>query len=98
MRIVCYFKKNGHYVPLVVFAVMDISLNYIRHFNKVDISNWATAATSLCLGFSFVYTLTKEAQKFQRRGKYSSVYRTMFAAGLICCMFIFIALRDLLAF
>ncbi len=98
MRIVSYLKKYGHYIPLAFFAVMYISLIFIRHFNKIDIPIWVTSATQICVGFSFVYTLTKEAKKFQSKGKYGSVYRTMFAAGVICCMFIFNALLDLLGF
>ncbi|MGV8093038.1 MAG: hypothetical protein AB2L24_14365 [Mangrovibacterium sp.] len=93
-----YFKKYGHYVPVAFFAAMDISLRSMRFSDKIDIPNWATAATSLCIGFSFAYALTKEAKKFQSKGKYGSVYRIMFGAGAICAMFIFEALRDLLGF
>jgi len=98
MKVARYFKAYGHYIPMVFFTVMYISLIFIRHFNKIDIPIWITSAIQVCLGFSFVYTSTKEAKKFQSKGKWGSVYRTMFGAGVVCCMFIFDAVLNLFGF
>jgi hypothetical protein len=85
-----FIKKYSHYIPLLFFAVIDISLNCIECFGKTDIPNWKDVVMQLCLALSFVYTLTKEAKRFQNKGKYGTVYRLMFATGFLCCAFIFL--------
>jgi hypothetical protein len=92
-----FLQKYKHYIPLLFFAIVQISFNIISILKDAKLSHGLYALVQLGLAISFVYVLTKEAKKFQAKGKYGTVYRLMFAAGFACCAFLFSALRRLLA-
>ncbi|MDR0682436.1 MAG: hypothetical protein LBG15_11410 [Dysgonamonadaceae bacterium] len=88
-----FLKKYKHYIPLVLFASAQILFNIIDVYalrdGNVRRLDWLYALIQLGLGISFVYTLTEEAKKFQKKGKYDTVYRLMFGAGFTFCAFLF---------
>ena len=80
MRLLIKYK---HYIPLLFFALAQVSLSVAHILQGVALPHKLYALIKMGLAISFVYAITKEAKKFQTKGKYGAIYRVMFAAGMI---------------
>lgn len=91
-------KKHFHYIPMILGFILLLALYLIEKQGVFTISVLLYSLTYLLLTLGFPLYIFVEAEKIRKKGKYKTVYRLAFVAGLFFYVFIENCIRYFLIF